>query len=996
MKGLSIKKLAAIATGAALVGTALAPIASALSLSELTNSDIYDSGGSPSVSIVVGSLANVSDVVWAGNIAAKIAEKASTTGTCTASASGTCGEDYVATCDDITAKLTMGGTVTFENAKTFKTVDLNSATPHSDTNNEVPKTSISQTGGLDHLAYGTTTFKWNGTTYQRLFKETIGVNIDAKFDYEMASIQDLVAYMDSYGDFNYVLDLGDGIPAYTSLTSAAAFTDGTDDHVVIPFFGEDYVVYSVDATSSPTHIRLLRSAGKESYSEGDTITGLTGKNDYDGQELTVEFSDVRQEGAATVTYKALFRLYDEEGNLAAEELVSSGEYLDDALMVNGNEVLGTQVYIDSIGVSPTKATGEVFVLRGENIVELYDDRGYPYDSTATSYDWRANITVDGNYLKTISIKNDAVLWNYQNPIYATTGALTDTTDKTTEAVFLGGTGDIGEGYASVLFNGFEQDESITSVKIGADCEKNSYSSTCLTYYDTLDTKHEVPFLIDLPIVSTGSFSFDGKTIYYATSGGGTGNTVDFNLTTGTAVNLNGIDLNLYTGNDVASDGYDYNFSTLTNHSFQDGSSADVNILGDNQVIDINGVNFTVVDANADATCGIASDGNCATKVITVRSDGNIAFAKTSFTSSPSEFYEYTNQLNHSFYYDDLNALQGAYEDAPVQLTGIGDTQTYNYALFADEARNHIYLLLDSSTNFAVQYNKDIAFLGTDTGENGMMVGIDSNTYYIPDTSLYGNLYSSSDTAFNIATISLDADEDGTYDANVYVDTADGKLVDYPNNNLSTYSSDVNYNYASADATFASIWAMDDYADSTSQPNKAYDDFGTKYTISDGVLTVAIPENRPKPVIVVKGSGTTSVASGGETSDYLAEGATWETDAGTKITISELVVGTATCAGEAGGEVTCTASPSTYTMPASVDRLVYLDKDAPAGKRVIVGGPVVNTLAAQVPGLKDRLTASGVYMAEIDDVSGDIIVAGYHKEDTAMAAQELIDAIDALA
>ena len=74
MKGLSIKKLAAVGIGAVLAGSALAPIAAA-ELS-LTKDQVYSADGSPKVSIVVGADSAPSDGVWAGNIAAKIASMA--------------------------------------------------------------------------------------------------------------------------------------------------------------------------------------------------------------------------------------------------------------------------------------------------------------------------------------------------------------------------------------------------------------------------------------------------------------------------------------------------------------------------------------------------------------------------------------------------------------------------------------------------------------------------------------------------------------------------------------------------------------------------------------------------------------------------------------------------------------------------------------------------------------------------------------------------------
>src|SRR3989344_9700316 len=76
MKGLSIKKLAAVAAGAALVGTAVAPVAMALQGGPLVKSDLFNDNGTPKASLILGSGALPSDGVWAGNIAAAIAEQA--------------------------------------------------------------------------------------------------------------------------------------------------------------------------------------------------------------------------------------------------------------------------------------------------------------------------------------------------------------------------------------------------------------------------------------------------------------------------------------------------------------------------------------------------------------------------------------------------------------------------------------------------------------------------------------------------------------------------------------------------------------------------------------------------------------------------------------------------------------------------------------------------------------------------------------------------------
>ncbi len=105
MKGLNIKKIAAIGLGAALIGSAIAPIVSATQVSnvaDLEKGDVVDSTGTPVVDVVVGSGAAVSDVVWAGNIAARVAQLA------TVSAAASC-EGGAATDGAVT--VTVGGEV---------------------------------------------------------------------------------------------------------------------------------------------------------------------------------------------------------------------------------------------------------------------------------------------------------------------------------------------------------------------------------------------------------------------------------------------------------------------------------------------------------------------------------------------------------------------------------------------------------------------------------------------------------------------------------------------------------------------------------------------------------------------------------------------------------------------------------------------------------------------------------------------------------------------
>ena len=121
MKGFRVRKLLAAAAGAALLGTALIPAVSALSLQR---SQVYSASGAPLHTIVVGSKANISDAVWAGNIAAALAQKATRTENVTISGTATGATPNVT---DLVAKLVVGGTVTLgAGSKQYK-INLNSA-----------------------------------------------------------------------------------------------------------------------------------------------------------------------------------------------------------------------------------------------------------------------------------------------------------------------------------------------------------------------------------------------------------------------------------------------------------------------------------------------------------------------------------------------------------------------------------------------------------------------------------------------------------------------------------------------------------------------------------------------------------------------------------------------------------------------------------------------------------------------------------------------------
>ena len=1031
MKRFNVKKLAAIAAGAALVAGAVAPIASGITLQK---SDLFSASGSPLVDIVVGSNAAVSDVVWAGNIAAKLAQNAGTTTPVTCSATGTC-ENATPSIEGLTVDFTVGGTVSYEDAKTYKNVALDSETG---SNKEIGIGRSTQNGWLSdsqlgHLYNKSTTYKYGGSDYSITQKEFIGVNADALFDYIHTDVEDLVVFLSSEGDFNYTTDFGAGVPLYDgNLTSGVKFTDGSNDNVRVPFFGQEYLVSEIDPTGSNVYVKLILNKGKVTYNVGDEITGdLKGKGAYANKDMKIKFVQITQ-GGSQEAYKATFELYDGAGTLVDTQTISASTYLNKTFEDNsGNAVLETDVLVDTIaGVVNADGTisGYVEILKGSNVLEMYNTKGFPYDSSNTTgiYEWKVTMKYDGadsNKLESIAIVNSNKKWDDDNPIFARVGALTTAGQNGVhEAEFLDGSEHAGEGYASVAFDGFEQDEALTYLSIGETCGAPG-GAGCVKYTDTSGSPHEIPFYMKVSDNPTSSFVFDTKTIYYKASR----TAVDFNVggacaagigtvaspCTSSAVALNGINVAIENNLD------NMDVITIGGETGYAGSGvADINLFT-GMFVDVNGVTYSVKDENAN------TDGN----IVTFTADGNVQFSTAAISSSTdSDFIDGssgTANFHNTWYYDDANissGSQGPFFANPVQLTG-ANSQTFNYSLFVTETYGHVWLLLAETTNFATQYSQDVNIVGTDTDLNFLsQIGgrlpaavenqsrTDMNPFYLPDDIELGG--DTTDNDFYVAVFSVETDGNNTtmYDAFVYVETASDELLALPNNNLTGYGTDVNYNmYRPATGLTGSNGEREQWHLRTDTPSlymqKAYDDFGSKYEITTTapiVFKTWKPQNIVNPIIIVKGKGTTTTTAGGESFTGVGVGSQVATNAGTTIIVDDIKYASATCvAGSSGGGTpTCNASPSTAWTSASIGTLVYTDRTAVAGPHIVVGGWKVNSLAGSVTladgsTLQDALKAPGDWVSEVLS-DGSVIVAGYNGADTGSAAQDLIDAIDSLA
>lgn len=202
--------------------------------------------------------------------------------------------------------------------------------------------------------------------------------------------------------------------------------------------------------------------------------------------------------------------------------------------------------------------------------------------------------------------------------------------------------------------------------------------------------------------------------------------------------------------------------------------------------------------------------------------------------------------------------------------------------------------------------------------------------------------------------------------------------------MSYYGNELDYGVESQTNSSVANFKMSENA-TQSYPKDAYTDFGTRIVLSNHVATLTLPENRPQFELLLSGTGTVTTTTGGEELE-IAKGATGSTTAGTTIEVKDVTYA-ATC-----GAGTGACSPESYEAIVPVGKLVYTDSSPPTGKVIIVGGHLVNALAKGIT--DDKLAAAGDKVAE-KEANGDIVVAGYTASDTGAAAQELIDALDAM-
>ncbi len=454
MKGLNIKRIAALGLGAALVGSALAPAVMAAAYSNyttapLTKANIVDSTGTPVVDIIVGSMGQAPDVVWAGNIAAKVAQLATTD---------------VAGSGAKTVDITVGGTSTTSGAG--ETVDT-ALVAGQEFNIGVTNTKMPTLVNNTSFKY-----KWGSTTQQTgSVQESLMGGMNAFAQMETGSSRyapgQLVASI-AEGDLNYTVTLGTGLALATVAGQTGLDTNSQVD-LTIPILGKSYTLDEV--SSDKTKLVFYANTTPTDLAVGETVT-VAGKGTYLGKELTIKLVDLVQIGSGNSYYRAKWVLMDGTTQIKfVEKDTQSGAY---NLKEEFGDLFSDTIFVTAAGLNLSANKYTATIRMGTDRLEIKNGYGFPYtgDSTVdTKAAWKASFNT--TTLTSITISNQ---WKYNKTI----GSESDTSKhvlKVGESVMLP------NDFAKFEFTGL-QTKATTEVTLG---------NGELNYVDLKGTNMSVPF-----------------------------------------------------------------------------------------------------------------------------------------------------------------------------------------------------------------------------------------------------------------------------------------------------------------------------------------------------------------------------------------------------------------------------------------------------------------------------------------------------------------------
>ena len=153
------------------------------------------------------------------------------------------------------------------------------------------------------------------------------------------------------------------------------------DSVVVP-------TIAVGSTTGVGYVEISINGGnKESYNEGESITGIDGDGPFIGRKMSIKFLQIVQTSPSPPPqYLATFELYDDQGNLVDVETVKQGSDLRLSFGKSGMERYNEGESIEKLGGAGAYA-GQILSIKFEQVVQT----GNQFAGTFRLYDSHGNL-----------------------------------------------------------------------------------------------------------------------------------------------------------------------------------------------------------------------------------------------------------------------------------------------------------------------------------------------------------------------------------------------------------------------------------------------------------------------------------------------------------------------------------------------------------------------------------------------------------------------------
>jgi len=461
MKNINTKKVVAgalaLTAGAAFLATGFAAQVTG-DLNPVVKGDVISATGLPAATIVVGSMAQPADVVYAGNIAAAIGSKAYTMGGATGGAVTGNVVVEVGTTSTSSTLVEGAGELKDDIAITQTATNFSMALTNSDFTKLYDDDVTGKIEG-DNSYEIRLTETLNITNAQTLFSSNKDVE-----DFMMLVEKDDIIYKTEFEGLGLPISDGESDDYFDS-----------DSSLDMYFMGTKYQIQSV--SSSGTKVTLVGSGSTQAYNTGDTVA-VTGTDDT---AYTIEVGNAYNSGnkiqlklmsGSTMLASQTFEQNDEVefNGYTLNESISVSEILDDTSNANNDMV---QL---SIG------TGSLLVLENNKVLPGYKDGSKDL--------WKVTVDGDVNHLRYITVKNNDARWDKEDK------------DDDKAGLIIGDKIELPLGLGNIEFTGLTV-ENLYDLEIG-DNEVN--------WQDDQGRRHSIPMYED--DVADSSITIDGQDYYF--------------------------------------------------------------------------------------------------------------------------------------------------------------------------------------------------------------------------------------------------------------------------------------------------------------------------------------------------------------------------------------------------------------------------------------------------------------------------------------------------